>query len=173
VQELVADDEVGLALVEDERAVGQLVDRSLVVELRPGRGSNALSVQLCIDRVRADLAGVELAPDLGEANVVGATAERARAVPSGERRRLVEEEELGEATGLHERAAPPAAELEPAGDPALAVVAAADPTTLVVEAAAVSVDQPTRRVGDELAERRHPVLPLHLLLRITASRRLS
>ena len=64
----------------------------------------------------------------------------------GERRRLVEEEELGEASGLQQRAALPAAELEPARDPAPSVVAAADPPGVVVEAATVPVDQAARGV---------------------------
>ena len=79
-----------------------------------------------------------------------------------ESRRLVEEEELGELSRLHERLAVPAAELEPAGDPALAVVAPPDAPVLVVEAAAVAVDQAAGRVGDELAERGDAVLQRHL-----------
>ena len=62
----------------------------------------------------------------------------------------------------------PAAELEPAGDPALAREAPADAPALVVEAAAVAVDEAARRVGDELAERRHPVLQRHLGVSVTS-----
>jgi hypothetical protein len=40
-------------------------------------------------------------------------------------------------------------------------VAAADPAGVIVEAAAVAVDEPTRRIGDEVAERGHPVLERH------------
>jgi hypothetical protein len=69
-----------------------------------------------------------------------------------ERSHLVEEEELRELAGLEKRAALPAAELEPAGDPAPPVETPANATVLVVQAPAVSVDEPTRRVGDELAE---------------------
>ena len=82
-------------------------------------------------------------------------------MPGRERGRLVEEEELGEPSRLHQRRAVPAAELEPAGDPALAVVAPPDAPALVVQTAAVPVDEPARRVGDELAERRDPVLERH------------
>lgn len=79
-------------------------------------------------------------------------------MPGGERGRLVEEEQLGEAAGLEERASLPAAELEPARDPALAVVAPADATGRVVEAAPVAVDQVTVGDRNQLAERGDPVL---------------
>src|SRR5207248_796878 len=82
-------------------------------------------------------------------------------VPGGKRRRLVEEEELGVAARLQERAAPPAAELEPARDPAPAVVAPANRAPLVVQTAAVAVDETPPGRRHELAERRHPVLQRH------------
>ena len=118
-------------------------------------------MQLRVDRVGAPLPGMPLAPDLPEADVVLVPAERARSVPGGECGRLVEEEELREPAGLHECRAVPAPELEPARDPALAVVTPPDPPLVVVEAAAVPVDEPARRVGDQLARRRHPVLQRH------------
>src|SRR5262249_28806742 len=73
-----------------------------------------------------------------------------------------EEEELREAAGLHERAAVPAAEPEPARDPASGRVAAADAAVLVVEAAAVAVDEAPRGVGDELPQGRDSILERHL-----------
>src|SRR5262245_54845104 len=133
-------------------------------------GGETLGVQPGIDRVRASLAVVELAPERGEAVVVLVPAERTRPVPGGERGRLVEEEELREAAGLHQRAALPAAKLEPARDPALAVEAASDPARRVVEAAAVAVDEAASRIRDKLAERRDAVLQRHgsaALLRCT------
>ena len=114
-----------------------------------------------IDLIGAGGAGMELGPDLAESHVVGAAAERARPVAGGERRRLVEEEELREPAGLHQRPALPAAELQAACDPALAVVAPPDPPLGVVEAAAVAVDEASRWIGDEVAERRHTVLARH------------
>ena len=132
-----------------------------MAELSARRRLDALGMKLRVDRVRADLAGMKLAPELREAAVVLAAAERARAVPPSEGRRFVEEEELREASGLQQRAALSAAELEPAGDPALAVVASADPPGLVVEAAAVSVDQAARGIRDEVAERSDTVLQRH------------
>jgi ketosteroid isomerase-like protein len=89
-------------------------------------------------------------------------AERAGAMAGGERRRLVQEEQLGEAAGLKQGPPLPATELEPAGDPALAVVASADATGLIVKAAAVAVDQPTAGVRNQLAERCNAVLERHL-----------
>ena len=114
-----------------------------------------------VDGVGAASARVELAPDRPQAVVVLAPAERARPVAGRHRRRLVEEEELGELPRLEERPPLPSPELEPAGDPAPVVVAAADPAGVVVEAAAVPVDEPAGWVGDELAERRYPVLERH------------
>ncbi len=87
---------------------------------------HALLVELRVDRIRARLARMKLAPELAEPGVVLAPAERAGPVPGGEGRRLVEEEELGEAARLEQRLAVPTAELEPAGDPAPAVEAPAD-----------------------------------------------
>ena len=135
-----------------------------MAELCARAGCDALSVKLRVDRVRASLAGVKLAPDFHETNVVLAAAECAGAMPGGEGRRFVEEEELGEPSGLYQRGAPPAAELESAGDPALAVVTPADPANLVVEAPAVSVDQAARGIHDELTQRRDPVLQWHYTL---------
>ena len=122
---------------------------------------DALGVQLRVDRVGSDLAGVQPGPQRGEAVVVAAATEGAGTVPGGERRHLVEEEELGEEPGLHERAALPPAELEAAGDPALDGVAPANAPARVVEAAAVPVQEPARGIGDEVAKRRDPVLERH------------
>jgi hypothetical protein len=125
------------AALEDERAVGKLRERRSVQTV-PARGRvDPLDMELRVDRVRARGTGVKLAPDLGEADVVLASAQRARPVPGGEGGRLVEEEELRELAGLQEGAAVPPAEREPAGDPALPVVAAADATRVVVQAPAV------------------------------------
>src|SRR5688572_3594613 len=83
-----------------------------------------------------------------------------------ERGRLVEEEELRELAGSEQRPALPAAELEPAGDPAPPVVTAPNPARGVVEAAAIAVDEPARRVCNELAERCHAVLERHCRARL-------
>jgi hypothetical protein len=105
---------------------------------------------------------MEASPDLREADVVLAAAKGARTMTCCERRRLVEEEELGEAAGLEEGRPLPAAELEAARDPAPAVVATPDAASLVVEAASVPVHEPASGVGDQLARRgdavpkRHP-----------------
>jgi hypothetical protein len=55
----------------------------------------------------------------------------------------------------------PAAEAQAADDPALPGVMAPDPPLRVVQAAAIAVHEPPRRVGDQLALRRHPVLQWH------------
>ena len=113
-------------------------------------------MQPLVEVVRAPFAD-----DLHEAVVVLAAALRARAVPGGERGRLVEEEEPRVAARRHRIGAVAAAELEPARDPALHLERPADAALRVVQAAAVAVHEPALRRGDELAERRHPVLERH------------
>ena len=71
------------------------------------RGIDALGVELRVDRVGSDLAGMELAPDREQAVIVLAAAECAGSMPGGERGHLVEKEQLREATGLQERVAMP------------------------------------------------------------------
>ena len=147
--------------VHTQRAVGKLAEPCFVPATHPGAGSQALGVQLGVDCVGPGLPGMQLTPDLAEAYVVLAPAERAGAVPRGKCGGLVEEEQLREAARLHQRPAMPPPEPQPAGDPALAVVGAADAALRVVQAAAVSVD--TAAVGrcDQLAHRRDAVLPRH------------
>lgn len=123
--------------------------------------SDALGVELLVDPVRSDRARMQSRPDLGEADVILPSAERAGAMPRGERGRLVEKEELREAPRLEQRFPPPASELETTRDPALPGETSPDPTRLVVKAAAVAVDEAPRRVHDELTQRRHAVLQRH------------
>ena len=125
-EEFPAPNQSWLAVVEDERPVRQFVERCVVVTLAAGVGIEPFAVELRVDRVGARLSRVDPAPDLDEPVVVLAPAERARPVAGGERGRLVQEEQLGEAAGLHQRFAVPSAEPEPTGDPPFAVVAAAD-----------------------------------------------
>ncbi len=142
----------------DEGAVREIAQACPVEPARPRPGIDALVVQLGVDRVRTDLAGVEPAPDRAEADVVLPPAEGARTMARREGRRLVEEEELREEARLEEAASLPALELEPAGDPPLRRIAPANPAGRVVEAAAVPVDEPARRARDQVAEGRDAVL---------------
>ena len=119
-----------------------------------------LALESHVDRVGADVA-VEPAPERREPVVVVPAAECARAMPRRERRRLVEEEQLGELAGLEERRAVPVLEDQPAGDPASYLPAPPDPPFGVVQAAAIPVDQAARRCRDEVAERRDAVLERH------------
>src|SRR5918996_2621278 len=134
-QQLRAAHEVWLAFLEHERAVGQVVEPGRVMALRARRGLEALAMELVVHRIRAAPLGVKRAPDLDEPVVVGAAAQRARTVARGERGRLVEEEQLREAAGLHQRRPVPAAELQLAGDPALDRESPPDAALGVVEAA--------------------------------------
>src|SRR5580765_755241 len=161
-QDRSAEDHMRLAAMKDERAVGKLLERRGVTALRARVRRETLAMQARVDGVRVLLPGMEVCPDLDKTSVVLAAAERARPVAGRERRRLVEEEELGEAARLHQWVPVPAPERKPACDPALPVVTPADSAPIVVEAAAVPVDEPTRRVGDHLAQRCDAVLESHL-----------
>jgi len=79
----------------------------------------------------------------------------------GERRRIVQEEELGVAAGL-QQLAPAALEVEPAGDPARALERPPDLPGRVVQAAPVPEHEAPAGV-DELAEWGHPVAVRHQL----------
>jgi hypothetical protein len=149
------------AALQDERSVWKVGELHRVQAVSACPRVETLAVELCVDRVRSGLARVERAPHPREVLVVRTAAERAGPVAGGERRCLVQEEELGEATGLEERVAPPAPEREAARDPALSAVAASQVAAPVVEAAAISVHESARRFGDELAERGHPIADRH------------
>jgi hypothetical protein len=147
------------AVVQDERAIGELVDWRVVMSLRPCAGIDAFVVQLCIDRVGARLSRVERLPGVDEPVVVRATAQCAGAVACREGCRLVEEEQLGELPRLQQFLPLPILEPELARDPAPAVVASPDPARAVVQAPTIPVDEPTLRCGDQLAERGDAILP--------------
>ncbi len=149
--------EVRRIRVEHERAVRQIVHRRLVMSLAARGGVDALRMELGVDGVRACLVRMDRAPDLHEPHVVISPTECARAMAGGERGRLVQEEQLREPAGLHQRRAVPPAERQPAGDPALPVEPPPDDAGIVVQAAAVPVDGATCRIGDQVAERCHPI----------------
>ena len=65
---------MGLAVLHDERAIGQIEQVRHVVTLRPRIAIHALAVKLGVDRVRAVLAWMKFAPDRDEAVVVLAAA---------------------------------------------------------------------------------------------------
>jgi len=103
-----------------------------------------------------------LAPEFGETVGGGAAAFEAGAMSGGKRGRLVEEEQLGVAVGLHELP-PPVLELQHAGDP-LPGRPAARPERLIRQmeaAAAVAHHEAAVRCGDDLACGRDAVLERH------------
>ena len=132
-----------------------------MVALRAAAVREPLAVQAGVDRVRTGLPGVAVTPELSEADVVLAPAERAGPVPCGVRGCLVEEEQLGEPARLQERGAVPPAEAQPARDPATPGIAPANPAEVVMQTAPVAVHEPAGGVGDELGERRDPVAKRH------------
>ena len=150
-----------MAVLEHERTVGQVVVRSDMATLPTCLAVDPFEVELLVHGVGTALRRVQPGPDLYEAVVVGSAAERAGPVPGGERSRLVEEEQLGEAAGLHQRRAVPAPELEPARDPPSHAEPAPDAPLVVVQAAAVAVHEAPGRVRDEVAERCDSVLSRH------------
>jgi hypothetical protein len=160
-KELIADHEPRLAALEYERAVGQLVERGGMETALSRSWRDALPMELRIDRVGSALVFVERGPDFDQEVVVRAAAERAGPVPGRERRRLVQEEELREATRLHERPPAPAAKFEPTGDPALDLIAPTDASVVVVEAATVAVDKPPRGIRNQLSQGCDSILERH------------
>ncbi len=145
------------AAVQDERAIGQVVQRR-IVQPGTGRGVPTFAVQRGVDRIRAAVIGMQLAPQPAETEVVLAPAERAGAVAGGHSRRFIEKEQLSEPARLQQWSAQPAAELEPAGDPAAAGVVLADAPVTIVQAAAVAIDEAAGRFGDQRSQRRDAVL---------------
>ncbi len=115
-------------------------------------------MELDVDRVGSDLAGMQITPDRDQTVVVLAPALRTGTVARCQRGRLVEEEELRVTAWLEERAPPAAAELEPARDPTLHRVATANAALGVVERAAIAVHEASGRIRNQLAEGRDPVL---------------
>jgi hypothetical protein len=106
------------------------------------------------------IAATYLGPKVAEAHEVFAAALRAGAVASGQGRRLVQEEQLGEPTRTEQWPAA-ALELEPTGDPSTNLPRADQLAVLVVEDAAVSEEQPTSFRRDDLSERRDPIAQRH------------
>src|SRR5579884_1002791 len=147
-EQLGLEHEPRFAVVQDERAVREPVERTLAPRAEP------LFVEPRVDRVgpRAD--------DRDEAHVVRAAALGAGPVPGGECGRLVEEEEPGVPAGRH-RAVVPTTELEATRDPALADEAAADPPLVVVESPAVAEDEAALGRRDQLSARCDPVPERH------------
>jgi hypothetical protein len=121
--------------------------------MTPRHGVEALLVQLRVHRVGSDLARMEPLPRAGECVVVLPAAERAGAVSRRERGRLVEEEQLGEPTRLHQGRPVPPAEPEAARDPSPHLITAADVPLIIVEAASIPIDEASGRIGDQVAQR--------------------
>ena len=161
-QEPLAEHEERGTAVDDEHAVGEGLERGLMAPLTAGRPVHPLDMEPRVDCVRPALvAWMELAPECDKASVVLVSAERTGTMARGEGGRLVEEEQLGESPRLQKARPSPATKLEPAPDPTPTVEAPPNVAVPVVQAATIAVDEPSRRVGDELAERRHPVPERH------------
>jgi hypothetical protein len=110
-----------------------------------------LIVQPGVDVVCADGTGVTAAPERDEPPVIVMPTQGTRPVPGCDRRRLVQEEQLGETTRLQHRPALPPTELKPTRDPPAHRVSATDRAVGVVQAPAISVHQPSGGVGDQIA----------------------
>jgi hypothetical protein len=145
----------------DERTVREGRRRHRVTSLDARLAIEAFLMETSVDGVRASVGGVESPPDLREANVVLSSTQRARPMARGERRGFVQEEQLREPPGLHQRRPMPASEPEPARDPPLDGVSTTDPPFVVVQTPSVAVHEPAGGRRDQLAERRDPVLQRH------------
>ena len=62
-QQIPPENQPGCALPQHERTVGKLVERNVASELGARVRSDALGMQLRVDGIGSNLAGVELAPD--------------------------------------------------------------------------------------------------------------
>ncbi len=147
----------------DEGACGQRLEGGLVADLAARLRVDALAVELPVElgRARALAVAAGRHPGGDEGLVVGAPAMGAGPVAGSQRHRLIEEKQLGVGAGPHHLLAA-AAELDPAGDPVRVLPArGAEPALVVVQDAAVAHEQATRRMADDLAERRDPVLQRH------------
>ena len=160
-EKLLAEHHPGLAVLQHERAIGQVVERGGVKNALSRSRSDAFPMELRIDHVGSALVLVERGPDFEQEFVVGAAAECAGPVPGREGGRLIQEEELREAARLHERPAVPAAELEPTRDPALDLIATTDAPLVVVEAPAVAVHKPPRWIRNQFTEGCDSILERH------------
>jgi hypothetical protein len=81
-------------------------------------------------------------------------------MPGGERRRLVEKEQLGPRVGLHYRTPPPV-KGGATGDPAADLPGPHNALGVVVQDASIAHQQATLRKGDDLAIGRDPILQWH------------
>ena len=160
-QELAAEHDAGQSFAEHECAIGKLIERRLVKEALTGDRRDSLPVELCVDRISSALAPMKLRPCRRQPVIVRAAAERTWTMAGGQCGGLVEEEELGEATRLHQRRAAPATELQSARDPPLAAIAPADFAARVVQAAAVAIHEAARGGRDQLTHRRDAVAQRH------------
>ena len=142
----------------DESPGGEIVELGPMEASIPRPGVDPLGVEPQIDRVRTDRVTVVLSPDVTEADVVLAPAERTWAMTCGERGRLVQEEQLRELARLQQRTPVPAPELQPAGDPPSYRPLSPNAPEIVVQTATVAVHEPPGWVRDELAEGRDAVL---------------
>ena len=79
-QELGAEHEERDAVAQDERPVREVRQTGFVEAVAARPRFDPFGVELRVDRVRPDLAGMDRTPDLAEMQVVHAATERARAV---------------------------------------------------------------------------------------------
>jgi hypothetical protein len=167
VQQFLPENQHRRPVLEDERSFREVVESRVMEAARATGRVPPFAVQPPVDRVGAALT-VEVEPQRREPVVVLASALGARAVTGRERRRLVEEEELREAPGTHERRTAATAELQAARDPAPHLVRPADAAVRVVQAATVAVDEAAGRIRDQFSERSHSGPQRHPLVRYSS-----
>jgi hypothetical protein len=157
--QLVTAHEPWRAVPDDEHAVRELVEDTLVMALGSGV-VEPLCVQPRVDGSGGWTVRPASRPQPDEAAVVLATALGTWPMPGGQRRRIVQEEQLRVPPRLHQRA-PAVLEVKSARDPRRARMGAANPAFGVVQASPVAKHQPARRISDDPDERRDAILTRH------------
>ena len=128
-------------------------------------GPSALGMQPLVHHGCSDHAGIRGRkvpgrPGIAKGQEPGASTFGAGSMAGGEGRRFIEEEELGVAVRGHDRPMP-TPELEHADEPSLDLPRPKDVSRGIVENAPIAHHRPLLRRGDDLAERRDPILSWH------------
>jgi uncharacterized protein len=148
------------AIQSDIRAVRHICDVIVVGALFSA--GKALGVQLRIDAIGVNGIAEACAPNFAKAFVVRIAAFRAWTVPGAERRRFIEEEELGIGARLHYRPVP-AAKFNTACYPALDLPRTDDVPRIVVQNTAVSHKETAPRERNDVAIWSNAILQRHSL----------
>lgn len=159
-------------VTQDEGAVRKFRVLGRVADLA-ALARDAVAVQDAVER--PDFMGCAMGrvPESAEPPVILSPAFAARPMAGGQRRGLVEKEEFGVSPRCHERATT-ALEVKQAGDPGvMGPAAAAKGPVFVVKDSAIAHETAARRMGDNVACRKNPVLQGHPIISLVADSMMS